>query len=114
MKQAEIVPIAVTIPSKKYGCDGARYYSAEIEGLTDFYVSSHTLTWDVKDFCGIPQMDAYYDTNAGIFNLFRAGGDGTVIGSCYPQSPQGSLRCEAAFDEVVCSDAWVCYSELCK
>ena len=101
--------VAVAVPSNQYSCDGARY-NPEIQGINGF-VNWGTSYFNVQGLCGMDDLDFYWDGNG--FNMYEGGGDGSVIGTCYQGSSQ-DMSCPAAFDELDCSDDWICYSWVCS
>ena len=111
--QQELQAAAVALPSNKYDCNGVRS-SPSIEGLPSLYVSKSTETWNVVGLCGAKKIDAYYNSGRNEFDLYYAGGDGKVIGSCYQQSAGVKMSCSAAFDLVTCVDDWVCLTNVCN
>lgn len=111
--QQELQAVALAVPSNKYDCNGVRS-SPTIEGLRTLYVSKNTQTWNVVGLCGAKQIDAYYNSGSNEFDLYYAGGDGRVIGSCYQQRAGVQMSCNVAFDSVYCSDDWVCITNVCN
>lgn len=96
---------SVAVPSNEYGCDPSHFI--DVHGAEGNSVWTNTATWDVQNICNEPQVDAYLVPVNGTFNLFRANGDGSVIGTCNLMFPIGEVSgCEGRS----CIDMWVCYS----
>ncbi|TCD60001.1 hypothetical protein EIP91_010928 [Steccherinum ochraceum] len=90
---------AVTVPSNQYSCDGARS-NPLVQGISPSWVNPGTSYFYVQGLCGMDQLDFYW--NGGAYDIYAAGGDGSVIGNCY-QGSGSEMTCPAAFDQLTSS-----------
>ena len=104
-EQQSLVFGSVAVPSNQYGCDPSHF--VDVQGAEGNSVWTNTATWDVQNICGEPQVDAYLVEATDTFNLFRANGDGSVIGTCSLMFPMGDVGgCVGR----TCVDTWLCSS----
>jgi len=109
--QNGVDPVIVGVPSNQFNCNGV--YNSPIDDDNN----PTSVNWGTQFFyvpaglCGMGQMNFYW--NGGGFNFYADGGDGRLLGTCV-QGGGGKMTCEKAFDQVYCTDAWVCLSSVCN
>ncbi|TFK31641.1 hypothetical protein BDQ12DRAFT_105390 [Crucibulum laeve] len=99
----------IAVPSNQYSCSGLRnnpvIYDLDGHG-------GENSDFSIPNLCGVAQINAY-PRSSSLIELYINNGNGQVVGSCYPGG-HGKLTCPAAFDQLACSDDWVCYTYICS
>jgi len=101
--------MAIGVPSNQFNCNGIRS-NPILQGLQRF-VENGSTNFYTPGMCGMGRMDFYW--NGSGFNMYVHGGDGKVIGTCV-KGAGGKTTCPAAFEQLACTDDWVCLTSVCS
>ncbi|THH21860.1 hypothetical protein EUX98_g8258 [Antrodiella citrinella] len=107
--QTGLESIAVAVPSNQFNCNGIRG-NPILKDVQRFVEKGISPFYD-PGMCGVGRMDFYSNGNG--FDIYNHGGNGQTIGNCV-KGGGGKMTCQAAFDEVVCTDDWVCLTNVCS
>lgn len=93
-------------PSNYWNCDcysnGDRAGTVTNQASGDFF--------SIDGMCGVGQMNFYKDSGANSYTMYINGGNGEIIGQCYPNQAEqvcGILE----LDRI--TDLFVCYTYVC-
>jgi hypothetical protein len=72
-------------------------------------------SFSIDGMCGVGRMDFYKDPGANTYRMYLNGGNGEIIGRCYPN--KASKICRDGWAPPLLasvSDRYVCYTYVCE
>lgn len=99
---------AMALPSNQYSCSGVDNAG---HGLDASSVAAGMDHFSGENVCG-NNLDFYWN-GSDSYDMYIAGGDGSVVGWCYPGGGD-HLYCNDGLWVNDCTDAWICYSYICN
>lgn len=106
----------VACPSNYFGCQCYGYFSATADrGVSTRQNKAPTGNFSINSgLCSAGQLDFYYRSSQNVWEFYKNGGDGTKLGTCYPNSGHDLcfIRTGTALT-VNYYEALVCISDVC-